>query len=116
MLSFASMIEQMKKTPLMTSGDDSRALTALKSGKDLHDDDETSFWDEFMTLCSNRDGMAELLNVSADKVSSWPARISDYLDKLEQKHADTPEKDEKEVLPTGHNGAITNQDPFLGSL
>ena len=69
-LSFRSLWEQMEKSPLMTSGEDSRALTVVRTGKNLHQKDETSFWDEFITLCANRDGLADLFDVSPEKIST----------------------------------------------
>jgi hypothetical protein len=118
MLSFRSLWEQMEKNPLMTSGLDSQALTAVRSGETMHDEGETSFWDEFITLCSNRDGMAELFDVSPDKVSNWPSRIKEYLEDLKKKDVENPhEPEEKEMVPTGENGAIvTNQDPYMGEM
>lgn len=102
----------------MTSGLDSQALTAVRAGETMHHEDETSFWDEFVTLCSNRQGLAELLDVSPDKVSNWPSRIKEYRDKLKKQNAEGPSSsEEQEVVPTGDNGAvITNQDPYLGEM
>ena len=117
-LSFRSLWEQMEKNPLMTSGLDSQALTAVRAGEGLHDEGETSFWDEFITLCANRDGLAELLDVSPDKISSWPARIQEYQEKMQKHNLESPhEPEEKEMIPTGQNGAVvTNQDPYLGEI
>jgi hypothetical protein len=118
-LSFRSLWEQMdKKTPLMTSGVDSQALTAIRAGEGLHGEDETPFWDEFINICANREGLAELLDVSPDKVSSWPARIKEYRDEMEKHNTESPhEEEETEMIPTGDNGAIvTNQDPYLGEM
>ncbi len=119
-LSFGSLWEQMEKsqTPLMTSGVDSQALTAVRAGQGLHKEDETPFWDEFITICANRDGLAELFDVSPDKVSSWPARIKEYTDKMQKHDAESPHEDEdQEMIATGDNGAVTvNQDPYLGAI
>ncbi len=118
MVSFRQLWEQMEKTPLMTSGEDSRALTAVRAGKDLHAEDDTPFWDEFITLCANREGLAELFDVSPEKISSWPGRIKEYVDKLQKHDAEDPaQPEEQEVVPTGENGAVTvNQDPYLGEM
>jgi hypothetical protein len=118
MLSFQQLWEQMHKSPLMTSGDDSRVLTAVRVGKDMHQDGETSFWDEFITLCANTDGLSELLDVSPQKISSWPARIRENLEKLQRHDAESPHhREEEKLMPTGENGAVTtNVDPYLGEL
>lgn len=118
MVSFRTLWEQMENTPLMTSGEDSRALTAVRAGKSLHKEDETPFWDEFITICANREGLAELFDVSPEKISSWPSRIKDYLEKLQKHDAEsTHEPEDQEMIPTGDNGAVTvNQDPYIGEI
>lgn len=118
MVTFRSLWEQMDKNPLMNSGIDSQALTAVRAGESLHAEDETSFWDEFITICSNREGLAELLDVSPDKVSSWPARIQEYQEDLKKSTAESPhEEEETEMIPTGDTGAVTtNQDPYFGEM
>lgn len=102
----------------MDSGDESRILTVLRAGKTLHKEGETLFWDEFITLCANREGMAELLGVAPEKVSSWPSKIREHLDELQKSDAQNPsEPEDQEMIPTGDNGAVTtNVDPYLGEL
>jgi hypothetical protein len=118
MVSFAQLLEQLEKSksqalPLMTSGEDGRALNVVRIGKEFHDKNETPFWDEFISLCGNAEDMAELLGVSKEKILSWPSKIQDMLDRLEQHNAGSPMgKEDKKVIPTGETGAIvTNQDP-----
>ena len=118
-LSFSSLWEQMEeKTPLMTSGLDSQVLTVIRAGEDLHGEDENSFWDEFISLCSNRQGLADLLDISPEKIGNWPARIKDYQEKLKKHKIESPhEEEDKNLMPTGDNGAVTtNQDPYLGEM
>lgn len=121
MVSFRQLWEQMAKnqiSPLMDSGESSAALNVVKAGKELRKEDETQFWDDFVSLCSNSDGLADLLDVNAEKIRSWPGKIKDMLDKLDLHTAEDPnEKEKAEVIPTGMNGAVTtNVDPYLGEL
>jgi hypothetical protein len=118
MVSFATLWEQMdrdkaRKSPLLSSGDDDRALVVLRAGKELHDEESTSFWDEFISLCGNADGLSELLGIPSHQIRTWPGKIEEGLDKLQSNTATTPsEKENAEMLPTGENGAfVTNQDP-----
>lgn len=117
-LSFRQLWENMENSPLMNSGEDSRALTAVRAGKDLRAEEDSPFWDDFITLCANRDGLAELLDVTPEKISTWPARIKEHLDKLLKHDAEDPTKPEDtEQIPTGDNGAVTvNQDPYFGEM
>jgi len=125
MVSFARLCEQMEEersdSPLMDSGDGSRSISVLRSGKDMRKEDERSFWEEFIELCSNAEGMADLLNVSADQVRDWPAKIKQGLEDLEDYDSEShPDDDEqKEVIPTGNNGAVitpSNVDPIMGDI
>lgn len=120
MISFAQLLEQLEKnqTPLMTSGEDGPILAVVKAGKEMRGDGEASFWDEFISLCSNSEGLADLFGVSKEKINSWPTRISEYLDKIEQSTGGTVgDREEKEIMPTGETGAFTtNQDPKLGAI
>jgi len=123
MVSFAELFEHMEKqksnrSPLMGSGEEERALTVVRVGKDLHNEGETSFWDELITLCNNAEGLSELLGVSREKIRSWPAKIEEMLEKLERHNYESPRgKIKTEVIPTGDNGAFTtNVDPNMGSL
>jgi hypothetical protein len=118
MVSFAQLLEQLEKSksqalPLMTSGEDGRALNVVRIGKEFHDKNETPFWDEFISLCGNTEDMSELLGVSKEKILSWPSKIQDMLDRLEQHNAESPMgREDKKVIPTGETGAVvTNQDP-----
>jgi hypothetical protein len=102
----------------MDSGEEGRALSVIRTGLDMHDEGETSFWDEFISLCGNSDGMAELLGIGRDKITSWPSRVREMLEKAQRANSEDPsQKDQTEMIPTGSNGAITmNADPNLGGL
>lgn len=118
-----SIIENEKSaSPLMGSGEDSRALNVVRAGKNLRDEGESSFWDDFISLCSN-EGLAELLDVNRDKLASWPAKIKEHLDKLtDHDHEGPNHAEDVELLATGDNGAFTvpssatNSDPNLGEF
>ena len=118
-LSFCQLWEQMQKaaqsgSPLMDSGEESRAISAVRAGANLRSEDETSFWDDFISLCANTDGMSELLGVPEDKIRGWPTRIKEQLSKLEKHDAENPaQQNDTQVVPTGDNGAFTNVDPQM---
>ena len=120
MLSFADFWEELdaRKSPLMGSGEESQAEQLIRAGDQLRGDDDSSFWDDFTSLLSNQEGWADLLGVSSDKILGWSSRIHELRDKTKNDTVNKPSDDEeKEVLPTGDNGAITtNQDPMLGDL
>lgn len=96
-ISFADLIEQLDKNDiLMTSGEETKAMQVIRAGNSLSPD----FWNQLISLCSNSDGLAELFNVSKDRILAWPTRIKEQLKKVENK--DSQNGNEKEsVLSTG---------------
>lgn len=116
MVSFAQMwriVEDAKSSPLMSSGEDDKQLVVVRTGQQLHNEKQIPFWDEFNSLCSDAEGLSQLLGVSKEQVSTWPARIREALGKLEKYKAMNPsDKEDTELMPTGQNGAFTtNSDP-----
>lgn len=113
----AMLQDRAQKSPLMDSGLDTGAMQVVRAGLELRPEGETSFWDEFIQLLSNSEGVAELLGVSPEKISGWPHRITKALEQIEQQQEPSQEEDDAEMVPTGDNGAFTamNQDPSLGA-
>lgn len=115
MLSFYQLCEVLdreksKSSPLMSSGQETQAMQVVRAGLHLRHEEDRSFWEDFIDLCSNADGLADLLGVSREAVTSWASRIRDTLDQVEDSNRQAPEDEEDEaILPTGDNGAITTQ-------
>lgn len=119
--SFAYLCEQMREnrqTPLMDSGEEDKSMMIVRKGKNLRKEDDRPFWDDFIDLCGNAEGLAKLLQVEPQKVMSWPSQIRDTLEKLKEHEAENPSPyDRDEVIPTGDNGAFAmNQDPNVGEM
>jgi hypothetical protein len=120
MVSFCQLWEQLDKdaeaSPLMDSGLETKAVQAIRVGENLRGEDEPSFWEDFLQLCSNADGLAELLGVRREQVTSWPKKIRDAQNDLDRhnKQPDGENDQEQELLPTGETGAVTtaNMGPF----
>lgn len=100
----------------MNSGEDTKATQIIRAGLHLRHEGETPFWDDFMQICANADGLAHLLGVKPEQVSTWTSRIKDALAQEEKQSQNDPnETDERdEMLPTGDSGAVTakTMDPF----
>lgn len=115
-VSFAQLweiIDKQQSSPLMGSGEDDKHLTVVRTGQEMHKEGQVPFWDEFISLCSDAEGLSQLLGISKEKVSSWPPRIQEALSKLERHKAMNPaEKEDTTQIATGDNGAFTtNTDP-----
>ena len=91
MISFFDLWERMDSaTPLMDSGEDTKALQVIRAGNSLHKKDDRSFWEEFMELCANSQGMADLLNINSSIVTNWTSKIQELLkqvDNIDQTHS-----------------------------
>lgn len=121
MLTFQRLYEAMERdmsrsSPLMDSGDETTGMRVIRSGMALRDDDDSSFWEDFISLCNDAEGMADLLGIKREAVTSWASRIREALDKVQQhdqQREDNPDEDQ-EMIPTGENGAMTrdNMGPF----
>jgi hypothetical protein len=114
MITFAELWERMEaRSPLMDSGEENSSNQTIRAGEQLRKEGEPSFWDDFLNILSNTDGVAELLNVSKEKVLSWPSRIREARQKTKQNQSS--EEEESQIKPTGDNGAVvaTNQDPII---
>ncbi|NBT58145.1 hypothetical protein EBT16_05110 [bacterium] len=53
--------------------DETKALEVVMKGMNLQSDGD--FWDGFLSLCGNADGMALLLDVPREKVTALAGRI-----------------------------------------
>lgn len=94
--------------PLMSSGQDSRAMQVVRAGMNLRNPDDPAFWDDFMNLCSNSQGMAELLGVKESEIRTWSSKIRDIIRQVEEMDQSNPEgENDQKVMSTG-DGAMTS--------
>lgn len=98
----------LEQNPLQDSGDDSKAMLAIRVGNGISD----TFWTDFQRLINNVDAVSELLQVRPEEISRWSHRIKDNMQKVQERD-EQPEnfdRKRKEVLPTGmpdkNNGAL----------
>jgi hypothetical protein len=94
-------------TPLLDSGTESKAMEVVRIGKNLNKD----FWGNFEKLCNNTDGLADLLDVDAQKVSSWSLRIHEVLKKVENNDANKKNR----MISTGNSGPLAVGDSDGGT-
>jgi len=120
-LSFALLFEQMQKekrqTPLMDSGEEDKSMIIVRKGNQLRKEDDRPFWDDFIDLCGDAQGLSTLLQVEPQKIMKWPSRIREVLEKLQAHEAESPDSERRDkVIPTGDTGAFVNQDPHIGEM
>ncbi len=91
-----TFLEACEKVRSIKEHSDDAAIDAIFTGINVAED----FWDNFILVCNNRDGLATLLKVSPEKVASWPPAVQEYLEK--SKTRTNPEAKEKtHMIDTG---------------
>lgn len=94
---FTHTVDSDGDGPLLDSGEDSQAMELIRVGMGL----DPNFWDNFMKICNNPEGLADLLNISTSDITNWSARVRDALAKVEK--SDDEDKRNK-MLQTGDGG------------
>jgi hypothetical protein len=101
MASFQKLWENIQAAKEKSPQDD-RAMAAIRTGIGVRED----FWDDFLLVINNSEGLSELLNVPTVKIAEWHDRVKHALDKV-QKADGTPEpKDNGKLLKTGHSDEL----------
>lgn len=95
---------------LLTSGEESIAFRAIRNGMNLRKEDCGSFWDDFIQVCGDSEGMAELLEVPKEKITGWPTKIKEILGKVEQKDNHEDADGKSELVQTGNTEVPSDQE------
>lgn len=123
-LTYAEMLALMETNQdpmsgdLMGSGEETRAMKVVRAGMNLREsEDDMEFWNDFMQLCGDAEGMAELLGVKPAEVRRWTAKVRENISKVQEVNSTNPEgEDNSKVMPTGDkDGAVTVDDNGLAS-
>ncbi len=72
-------LEAWDRVRQLVEHNDQVALSAITTGKNVSED----FWDNFILVCNNKEGLAELLDVSPEKVATWSIKIKQKMDHVE---------------------------------
>jgi hypothetical protein len=116
MATFLDILEAMRREqdeggPLLDSGEETKAMEAIRNGMNIRKPECGDFWDDFISVSGNADAMADLLEVPKEKVSSWASKIHDLIEKVKQKDGEEsdPSNTRSEMIPTGNDGPIGDQ-------
>lgn len=110
MLALMEMNQDPPEGGLMGCGEETRAMKVVRAGMNLREsEDDMEFWNDFMQLCSDSEGMAELLGVKSAEVKRWSASIRENIAKVQELNSTNPEgENQSRVMPTGDkDGAVT---------
>ncbi len=75
-----SFLKAWDKVRQFREDTDDAALSAIETGNNVADD----FWNNFITVCNNKEGVASLLGVTTSKVATWQQTIKDKMDQAGQ--------------------------------
>lgn len=103
-LSFQQLWERMQDEdpgPLSDSGLESRSMGVIRKGNAFQSTGGKpgSFWENFLKVCNDSDGLADLLGIDPLKIQQWPAKIKDAMEKVRK--ADSAKDPKNNMLPTG---------------
>lgn len=73
------------------------AADVIRSGIGLNE----KFWKEFILVLNNSQGLAELLDVSHDKVSTWHQKIQNKLKEVQAADQNVEVNKNRKIMRTG---------------
>jgi hypothetical protein len=62
---------------------------------------DEKFWDNFLLVINNADGLSELLDIPTTKISTWREKIKHALERVESTDSSTKPSSYKKLLKTG---------------
>lgn len=81
---------------------DDRAMSAIRTGIGIREE----FWDDFLLVVNNSEGLSALLDIPAVKISGWHDKVKKVLEKVQQADSSPETKDNGKLLKTGHSDEL----------
>ena len=72
-------------------------MSAIRTGIGIRDD----FWDDFLQVVNNSEGLSALLDIPVIKIANWHQKIKENLDKVQKTDSVPDPKDNGKLLKTG---------------
>lgn len=108
MSSFQKLWENIQQAKEKSPHDD-RAMSAIRTGIGV----DENFWDHFLQVINNSEGLSELLEVPVTKISTWHEKIRHNLERVKKADAVPETGDNGKLLKTGLPD-IPQQQPIVG--
>lgn len=97
MVSFQRLWENIEAAKKDKSPHDDKAMSAIRTGIGIREE----FWDDFLSVINNSEGLSALLDVPTVKIGAWHAKVKHALDRVRQADATPDAKDSGKLLKTG---------------
>lgn len=91
-MELAKQLAKEKDQPI-----EDKALSAIRTGMGISE----TFWDDFLLLLNNAEGLGALLDIDPDKIASWSAKIGEARKNVEASDSAEDVKQNKKMLKTG---------------
>ena len=95
-MSFRKLWESIEDTRMDQPIDD-KAMSAIRTGIGIRD----TFWDDFLQLVNNADGLSDLLDVPEEKIIAWRHHITKNLNKVQDSDKSQDVQRKNKILKTG---------------
>lgn len=95
MSSFQRLWENMRS--FKEESNDDLALSAIRTGIGIRE----NFWDDFLKLTNNSEGLSALLNVPITDIVTWHDKIKEAVHKVGKDDAESDVDKHKKLIKTG---------------
>lgn len=103
MSSFQKLWENMQAAKQsQSSPHDDKAMSAIRTGIGIREE----FWDDFLQVINNSEGLSQLLDIPVTKIASWHEKVKQVLDQVQKADATPDPKDNGKLLKTGQSDEI----------
>lgn len=96
MSSFQKLWENMQAHKENSPQDD-KSMSVIRTGIGIRED----FWDDFLMVINNSEGLSELLDIPSTKIATWREKVQRCLDKVNAADSSPDPKDNGKLLKTG---------------
>lgn len=91
-MELAKQLAKEKEQPL-----EDKAASAIRTGMGIGE----NFWDDFLLLLNNAEGLGALLDIDPDKIATWSAKINDARSKVSDDDSQEEVGQNKKIMKTG---------------
>lgn len=97
MSSFQRLWENIQAAKDVEPPHDDKAVEAIRTGIGI----DAEFWDHFLSLLNNSEGLSKLLDIPVEKISSWRGKVQKCLSHVQDLDSEPEQKKNGKLLKTG---------------
>lgn len=97
MSSFQKLWETMQAAKEPALPQDDKAMSSIRTGIGVRE----NFWEDFLLVINNSEGLSQLLDIPETKISSWHEKINHALEKVKKADQIPDVKDHGKLIKTG---------------